>query len=60
MLQPIIRYTHTKTGNTYIVIHTNVKIKLREDWVDGIVCTNGEKIYVRTKEEFESKFKLIK
>lgn len=48
-------------GNSYLIVD-KVKIKIGEDWIDGILYKKKElsvgELYVRTALDFYSKFKL--
>ena len=50
------KYTHNATGRLYLVIG-KCKIKINNQWIDGILYFDAkDNYYVRTTEDFNSKF----
>ena len=53
-------YVHIKTGNIYTVTELNVKIKMLDEWINGVEYKRKEDdnvVYVRPILEFMKKFK---
>ena len=56
-----IQYKNKKTGDVYL-LETACRVKISDNWVDGIAYFNENKhreMYVRTKDDFFNSFEEI-
>ena len=56
-----IQYKNKKTGDVYL-LETACRVKISDNWVDGIAYVNANKLremYVRTKDDFFNSFEEI-
>lgn len=52
-----MKYKHEKTGNIYIVLNDNAKMKVGEHWIKCIIYQGeNDEIFVREAEDFYTKF----